>query len=127
MMPGVGTDRDRNRAPLEGRLLLRISLFGFERSRQRDTLGSLKVVIYEPVKGTQRHTWAHVVADDLYEVLIPAPGPGPCYLFFACPRSGIGYAELPHFILQTSIEGYTLLRRPAETGAADVACQDPAG
>src|SRR5512145_234192 len=98
----VATIHNEKRVLLEEQLLLRFTLFGFDQEPPRADLGPLRVMVFEPAEGWQGHTWAHPLPGGLYEVRFPAPGSGPCYLFFACPKSGIGYAELPQLILQTS-------------------------
>lgn len=73
-----------------------------ETGRPFADLGSLQVFVYEPTEGRQGHCWANPIADGLYETALPAPATGPCYLFFSCPESKIGYAQLPHLIIDAS-------------------------
>jgi hypothetical protein len=73
-------------------------------------LGSLRVLVFDPTEGTQEQCWAHPVAGGLYETAVPSPS-GPCYLFFSCPEAKIGYADLPHLILDYSASGPKVLSK----------------
>jgi hypothetical protein len=81
-------------------------------------LGSLRVFAYEPSEGRQAHGWAHPVAGGLYETVLPTPA-GPCYLFFSCPEAGVGYAHLPHLIIDASASGTRIVTKvpPADRAA----------
>jgi hypothetical protein len=117
--------RNERRGLLEERILIRFSLFGTGQDLSRAGLGSLRVMVFEPADGRRSHTWARPLTDGFYEVVIPAPGSGPCYLFFASPKAGVWYADLPHLILQTSVEGIAVIRRLPDAAPADRCRAEP--
>lgn len=98
-------------------LRLQFKLCQAETGRSFADLGSLRVFVFEPAEGRQGHCWAYPVADGLYETALPVPAAGPCYLFFSCPESRIGYAQLPHLIIDASASGTKFVTRepPADS------------
>lgn len=102
---------------------IQFRLIHAETGRSYSDLGPLQVLVFEPAEGWQGQGRAHPVPGGLYETTLPAPSAGPCYLFFSCPESKIGYAQLPHLIVDASATGTKVVcRAPQATGAdGDVA------
>ena len=107
---------------IEDELLIRFSLFDVDREQPVPEIGSLRFLVFEPSEGWQEQGWAHPVAENVYEMAFPAPGPGRCYVFFASPKTGVGYADLPHLILQTTEAGIIVHRQAADATPADRPC-----
>ena len=100
-------------------LRLQFRLCQAETGRSLAPLGSLQVLVYEPAEGRQEYSTAHPVASGVYETTLPAPAAGPCYLFFSCPESRIGYAQLPHLIVEASASATHVVCRMAPERSAD--------
>jgi hypothetical protein len=103
-------------------LLLHFRLFDPQTQRPSDGLGPLRVLVFQPADGWQGHGWAHPVGDGTYEVAFPIPKAGAYYIFLACPQAGVGYAQLPYLILQTSETGTTAISRASEEAPAVYQC-----
>ncbi|MBI1950908.1 MAG: hypothetical protein HYS34_06035 [Acidobacteria bacterium] len=107
---------------VEEQILLRFSLFDMEKQGVMPDLGPLRFLLFESSGMRQRQGWAEMVDEGVYEVAIPEPKPGACYLFFACPKSGVWYAQLPHLILHTTMNGISVHRKAAESTATPHLC-----
>lgn len=106
--------KSERRQRVEDQLLLRVGLVDADRARLLPDLGPLLFLLFGSSGKRQKQGWAEPVDDGVYEVMFRAPGLGCSYLFFACPRSNVWYAQLPHLVLQTSTDEITVIRRAAE-------------
>lgn len=101
-------------------LRLQFRLCQSQTGRPLSPMGSLQVLVFDPAEGRQGTCTAHPVSDGVYETTLPAPLAGPCYLFFSCPESRIGYAELPHLIIEASPSSTSVVSRMAPQTSADM-------
>ena len=99
---------------------IQFKLLHAETGRSFPDLGPLQVLVYEPFEGWQDTRRAHPDAGGLYETSLPVPSAGPCYLFFSCPESKIGYAQLPHLIVDASPSGTKIVSRASQATCDDV-------
>jgi hypothetical protein len=113
--------KSERRQRVEDQLLLRVGLIDAEKARLMPDLGPLLFLLFGSSGKRQKQGWAEPVDYGVYEVMFRTPGPGCSYLFFACPKSNVWYAQLPHLVLQTSAEEITVIRRAPED--ADTAHQ----
>ncbi len=93
--------KSERRQQVEEQILLRVGLFDPEKARL--------------MRKRQKQGWAEQVDEGVYEVIFRTPGLGDNYLFFACPKSNVWYAQLPHLILHHSKEEITVIRIPPES------------
>ena len=107
---------------VQEQIMLRFSLFDLEKERPAPDLGPLRYLLFGPLGKKQKQGWAEQLEENLYEVAFGTPARGCSYLFFACPKSGVWYAELPHLILQATDEEITVHRKAAEAMGADHQC-----
>ena len=110
-------------------LKLRFKLFDEKDKRLPASLGALRVLVFEPNDGWQGCAWAQPVSGGMYETTVPAPSAGPAYVFFSCPESKIGYAHLPHLIIDTTASAMQVVSRaplniPADSRAPVSAAAD---
>lgn len=107
---------------VEEQIMLRFSLFDLEKERPAPDLGPLRYLLFGSQGRRQKQGWAEQLEENLYEVAFGTPAPGQSYLFFACPKSGVWYAELPHLILQATDQEITVHRKAAESMDAAHQC-----
>lgn len=98
---------------------IQLKLVNAETGRSYGNLGPLQVLVFEPTEGWQGQGRANPVAEGLYETTLPAPSTGPCYLFFSCPESKIGYAQLPHLIIDATAADMKVVSRAPQAENAD--------
>lgn len=99
---------------VEEQIMLRFSLFDMEKERPAPDLGPLRYLLFGPLGKRQKQGWAEQLEENLYEVAFGTPAQGCSYLFFACPKSSIWYAQLPHLVLHATQEEITVHRKAAE-------------
>lgn len=114
--------KSERKSQVEEQILLRFSLFDLEKEQPAPDLGPLRFLLFGPLGKRQKQGWAEQLDENLYEVAFGAPAPGRSYLFFACPKSGVWYAQLPHLILQATSEEITVHRKAAEAMDAEHVC-----
>ena len=107
---------------VEEQIMLRFSLFDMEKERPAPDMGPLRYLLFGPLGRKQKQGWADQLEENLYEVAFGTPAPGQSYLFFACPKSGVWYAQLPHLILQATNEEITVHRKAPEAMDASHLC-----
>ncbi len=107
--------KSERRQQVEEQILLRVGLFDPEKARLMPDLGPLLYLLFGSSGRRQKQGWAEPVDDGVYEVIFRTPGLGDNYLFFACPKSNVWYAQLPHLILHASEEEITVIRKPPES------------
>jgi len=100
---------------VEEQVLLRVGLIDTEKARLMPDLGPLLFLLFGASGRRQKQGWAEPVDDGVYDVVFRTPGLGHSYLFFACPKSNVWYAQLPHLILHRSEEEITVLRKSPES------------
>lgn|SRR2546425_3263635 len=111
----IVTVKSETRQLVEEQLLIRVGLFDTDQARLMPDLGPLLFLLFESSGRRQKQGWAELVDEGVYEMAFRTPRPGRSYLFFACPRSGVWYAQLPHLILDTSKKEITVLRKAPES------------
>lgn len=114
--------KSERRQLVEEQILLRFSLFDIEKGRLMPDFGPLRFLLFESSGRRQKQGWADLVDEGVYQISIPAPRPGRSYLFFACPKSGVWYAQLPHLVLHTSDAEIVVQRQAAEATDAGHLC-----
>ncbi len=107
---------------VQEQFLIRFSLFDTEKERILPDVGPLRFLAFGQSGQSLGQGWAEQVDEGVYEVAIATPRPGRSYLFFACPRSGVGFAELPHLILQTSEKEIAVVRKSAPSSQEAALC-----
>ena len=111
--------KSERRQSVEEQILLRLGLYDAEKSRLMPDLGPLLFLLFGSSGRRQKQGWAEPVDDGVYDVIFRTPAPGRSYLFFACPKSNVWYAQLPHLILHASNEEILVIRKsPDSTDAA---------
>src|SRR2546422_6798920 len=114
--------KSERRQQIENQLRLRVGLFDAERARLMPDLGPLLYLLFGSSGRRQKQGWAEPVDEGVYEVTFRTPGLGQSYLFFACPKSNVWYAQLPHLILETSNDTITIIRKSPESMDAAHLC-----
>jgi hypothetical protein len=114
--------KSERRQSVEEQLLLRVGLFDPEKARLMSDVGPLLFLLFGASGKRQKQGWAEPVDEGIFEVRFRTPGPGNSYLFFACPKSNVWYAQLPHLILHTSRDEITVYRKSSEANEAVHLC-----
>ena len=107
--------KSEKRQQVDEQILLRVGLFDAEKARLMSDLGPLLFLLFGSSGKRQKQGWAEPVDEGVYEVMFRTPGLGDNYLFFACQKSNVWYAQLPHLILHHSKEEITVIRIPLES------------
>lgn len=101
---------------------LRFRLFDSDSGRTPAEMGPLRVLVYQPTGARRGHGWARPIGGGHYEVAFPVPGEGPYYLFFSCPKSRVGFGQLPYLVLRAPEAGAPEVTRASESAPAVHQC-----
>jgi hypothetical protein len=107
---------------VEDQILLRFALCDLEKERRIADLGPLLFLLFESSGRRQKQGWADQVDENVYQVAFRTPRPGRSYLFFACPKSGVWYAQLPHLILHATEDEVSVHRMSPAPPDTDQVC-----
>jgi hypothetical protein len=103
-------------------LRLRFKVVDLVKDRSPGSVGDLWVLVMQATGTWQKQGWAQPLGGGVYEVAFPVPKAEVYYVFFACPASGMGFAQFPHLIVQAQDKEVSAFSKPAEPSPTAYQC-----